>query len=146
MSYLLQVKFSDLGQDGRNKTRAAYRKKVEELNVFGENRALIVNQLILRDQNGQKVSINIEKPNTYPNLTEAERSEVVEATAWKDQRRVSDKSYSSLTKIGKVPAAAHVKLYEREVNAKLSTILPVNLIVSRHKQMSYVIICAHDKM
>ena len=75
--------------------------------------------------------INIEKPNNYPNLTEAEPSEVAEASAWKDQKRVSDKSYSSLTKIGKVPAAAHVKLYEHEVNAKLSPILPVIHIVGR---------------
>ena len=119
------MKFSDLGPDGRNKTRAAYRKKVKELNVFGENRALVVNQLILRDQNGRKVPINIEKPNNYPNLTEAEQSEVAEASAWKDQKRVSDKSYSSVTKIGKV------KLYEHEVNAKLSPILPVIHIVGR---------------
>ena len=126
-----KVKFSDSGPDCRNKTRAAYRKKVEELNVFGANRGLTVNQLILRDQNGRKVPVNIEKPNTYPNLTNEERLEVAEACAWKDQKRVSDKSYSSLTKIGKVPAAAHVKQYETEVNAKLSPILPVIHIMGR---------------
>ena len=120
-----QVKFTDLGPDGRNKTRAAYKRKAQELNVFGANRALTVNQIILRDQNGKKVPINVKKPNTYPNLTEAERQEVATASAWKDQKRVSDKSYSSLTKIGKIPAAAHVKQYEQELNTKLSPILPV---------------------
>ena len=120
-----QVKFTDLGPDARNKMRAAYKKKVEELNVFGSNRGLTVNQLILRDQNGRKVPVNIEKPHTYPNLTEEERMEVADASAWKDQKRVSDKSYSSMTKIGKIPAATHVKQYEQEINAKLSPILPV---------------------
>ena len=36
-------KFSELGQGGKNKTRAAYKEKAQELNVFGENRGLVVN-------------------------------------------------------------------------------------------------------
>ena len=118
-------KFSELGQDGKNKTRAAYKAKVQELNDFGANRGLVVNQIILRDENGKKVPINVEKPHNYANLTDEERSAVATASAWKDINRLSDKAYSSMTNIGKIPPAAHVKSYEKEVNNQLGPILPV---------------------
>ena len=119
-------KFSELGEDAKNKTRAAYRVKAEELNEFGANRELVVKEIILRDENGKKVPINIQKPHTFPNLTAEEKSEVETASAWKDLNRLSDKAYSSMTKIGSIPPASHVKQYEAEVNAQLEPILPVS--------------------
>ena len=122
------TKFSELGRDAKNKTRAAYREKAQELNKFGENRGLVVDEIILRDENGRKVPINIQKPRTYPNLTAEEKSEVETASAWKDLNRLSDKAYSSMTKIGSIPPASHVKQHETEVNALLQPILPVSKI------------------
>ena len=102
------MKSSELGQDAKNKTRAAYR-----------------NLRNLRDENYKKVPINVEKPHNYDNLTNEERSAVATASSWKDINRLSDKAYSSMTNIGTIPPAAHVKRYEKEVNSQLGPILPV---------------------
>ena len=96
------------------------------MNEFGMNRGLVVKEIILRDDNGRKVPINIEKPHTYPNLTAEEKSEVATASAWKDLNRLSDKAYSSMTKIGSIPPASHIKAHEAEINAQLGPILPVS--------------------
>ena len=121
------MKFGELGQDAKNKTRAAYREKAKELDEFGLNRGLKVNQIILQDENGRKIPINVQKPHTFPNLTAEEKSDVATASAWKDSNRLSDRAYSSMTKIGSIPPAAHVKSFEAEVNAQLGPILPVSL-------------------
>ena len=119
------TKFNELGRDAKNKTRAAYKEKAQELNEFGANRGLTVNKIILRDENGKKVPINVEKPHTYSELTPEEKSEVVTASAWKDLNRLSDRVYSTLTKVGSIPPASHVKSYEKEINSLLGPILPV---------------------
>ena len=106
--------FSQLGRDAQNRTRAAYRKKVrEEIDPFGANRRLTTKKIILCDDEGQSVPINIQKPNTYSNLTPAEKAQVAAASAYKDRNRLSDKVYSEMTKLGDIPKAAHVKQFEK---------------------------------
>ena len=62
-------KLVDLGPDAVARTKASYREKVaNEINSFGENRGLVVQSLILRDEEGRQLEVNAEKPNTYATL------------------------------------------------------------------------------
>ena len=115
-----------MGQDAKDKTKAAYKEHVvDEVNNFGKNRGLVVEKLVLRDEEGYQVEVNACKANTYENLNAAEKKRVEIASRWKDRTRNSDRAYSSLSKVGTFPAASHVKSYEQELNGQVGKILPV---------------------
>ena len=124
---LARKKFADLGVDAVNKTKAAYKQKIfDDVNSFGKNRGLVVDKLVLRDENGRTLEVNQSRANTYENLNDEERKRVTKASAWKDQKRISDAVYSSLCNVGQFPAATHVKAYEAEVDSEIGVITPVN--------------------
>ena len=119
-------KFSDLGKDAVCKTRAAYRQRVvEEVNKFGANRGLVVEQLVLRDDEGRQLHVNAEKPETYDKLKPDQKRRVANASLWKDTNRVSDKIYSTLCKVGQFPCASHVKCFEAELNEQVGKVKQV---------------------
>ena len=117
-------KFSELGSDAISLTRASYRETfVDPVNRYGENRGLVVDKIVLRDKDsGKQLEVNAEKPNTYETLNDDERRRVKLASRWKDKERVSDRGQSKLSHVGDLPAASHVKAFEKELNAKLGEI------------------------
>lgn len=122
-------KFTDLSKDGVAKTKASYREAfMDQINQFGENRELVGESIILRDKsNGQQLEVNLEKHRTYEELLDDQKRRVKLASRWKDRQRVSDKGQSSLSHVGKLPNASHVKAFERELNAGLGEIQVVCL-------------------
>ena len=119
--------FSECSKDTIDKTRAAYRQHiVEGVNNYGENRGLTLKKLVLEDESGQELEVNARKPHKYEELNPFEKKKVETASLWKDTNRVSNKIYSSLSNVGTLPAASHVKQHEREVNERVGEVHPVN--------------------
>ena len=116
-------KLSEMGKGGAEKTRASYRERlVDEINHYGEARGLCLETLVLRDEDGRQLNVNAEKPRTYAELKPEEKRRVANASSWKDANRIPDKVYSALNKVGKFPAASHVKAHETELNKECSQI------------------------
>ena len=113
------------------KTRTAYRETfVDQVNQYGEKRGLVVEKLVLRDKDsGKQLEVNAERPRTYDELNDDERNRVKMASRWKDQHRVSDRGQSTLGHVGKMPAASHVKQYEKKLNQEIGEIHTVNVIL-----------------
>ena len=114
-------RLSECGPDAITKTRHAYREKYkEDVNNYGQNRGLTLDKLVLKNtENGEPFVVNMEKPPTYENLDEYGKKLVEEHSRWKDGEVVSDRSYAKLRKVADVPAASHVKCFEKETNQKI---------------------------
>ena len=124
-------KFTDLSDDAVKKTRTSYKETfVDKMNQYGENRGLVVEKLVLRDEaSGKQLHVNAEKHRTFEQLTEDERRRVAKASQWKDLNRVSDRSQSTLGNLGSLPPASHVKQHEKHLNDQLEEILTVLSVV-----------------
>ena len=114
-------RLSECGPDAITKTRRAYREKYgEDVNKYGQNRGLTLDRMILKNtENGEPFVVNMEKPPTYENLDVHGKKKVEEASRWKDGEIVSDRSYAKLRRVSDVPAASHVKSFEKETNEKI---------------------------
>jgi hypothetical protein len=91
----------------------------------------VVDKIVLKDKDGineDRLEVNAERPNTYQNLTPAEKKRVKRSSHWKDRHRVSDKCYSELAKVATLTPAYHVKQYEAELNEQLGEIKQVTII------------------
>ena len=121
---------TDLGPDAISKTKASIKSTFfNDINVYGKNRGIEVEKLVLRDaETGKRLEVNAERSHTYENLLPDEKRRVKAASRWKDRTRSSDETYSSLNEVGEFPAASHVKSYEKEVNSMIGEVLPVGLI------------------
>ena len=98
---------------------------VDQVN-YGENCGLIVDKIVFRDTvSGKQLQVNTEKQRSYEQLNEEERHRVKITSCWKDHHRVSNKGKSTLSHVGTLPAASHVKQYEKTLNAQLGEIHPV---------------------
>ena len=119
--------FAELGKDAISKTRTSYQETfVDPINQYGERRGMVVEKIVLREkESGQQLEVNAEKAHKYGELNEDERQRVKIASRWKDKERISDRGQSSLSHVGTLPAASHVKAYEKELNAKLGEIQSV---------------------
>ena len=117
---------NELGRTQVTETKKAYREEFRErINTFGSNRQLVMESLVLRDPDGERLVVNAELPRKYEDLLPAQRKRVAETSRWKDLNRVPDCVYSSVAKNGSLPAALHVKMYKKELNAGLPPITQV---------------------
>ena len=113
----------DVGPGAVKQTKAAYKKRfVEEINQFGETRGLVMEKLILRDADGENYVVNSQRPNTFENLTPAEKKRVERASFLKDSARMSDKVYAAAVKDASLPPSSHVKAHEKILNAEVGPI------------------------
>ena len=118
----------DLGRTQVTATKKAYREKYrEDINTFGSNRGLVTESLTLRDTDGERLVVNAEPHWKYEDLLPAEKKRVVRTSQWRDLNRIADRVYSSIPNDGCLPAAAHVKSYEKELNKILPPIHEVRL-------------------
>ena len=116
-------RISELGRDGVKKTKAAYKERFKDgINAFGQNRGLQLEQIILRDDDGERMIVNGERPHTFSNLTKGEKRRVDRTLRWKDLHRISDQTYASIKKTNGLPAASHIKQQERQLNERVSKI------------------------
>ena len=119
--------FCELGSSSKALTKTAFKENVaENVNALGANRGLVFDQLVMRAEDGRKVTISANKPKPYGELDAEEKQKVITASAWKDRRRIPDESYAELGKVGTFPCASHVKSYEAELNQQIGTPEPVN--------------------
>ena len=104
-------------------TKRAYREKfTETINQFGANRGLELEQLVLKDSDGERVVVNAQPPNTFENLNQGERKRLARASRWKDLNRLGYRVYASAGKVAELPPASHIKQHEQMLNAGLDPI------------------------
>lgn len=121
----------EVGPGAVKKTKAAYKKRfVEEVNKYGETRGLVLDKMILRDENGEIMVVNSVRPNTFENLTPAERRRVERASFLKDANRISDRVYAAAVKESSLPPSSHVKQHEKELNKEVGEIYQVHAVGS----------------
>ena len=117
-------KFSELGASGIKKTRTAYNNQFKDkINSYGETRGLMLECLILRDENGDQLIVNAERPHTFENLTPGEKRRVDRVLRWKDLKRISDAAYAEIKRADgtSLPASSHIKQQEKHLNGLLPT-------------------------
>ena len=113
---------SDLSASSITQTKAAYKDRFKDgINSFGQNRGLQLEQLILQNEDGERVVVNAERPRTFENLTKGEKKRVDRVLRWKDLHRIPDKSYPPAKSSG-LPPASHIKQQEKLVDEKLAEI------------------------
>ena len=118
---------SELGRTQVMTTKKAYKEKFKEpINTFGANRSLVLETMTLRDIDGERLVMNAEPPRKYEDLLPAQKKRVAHNSRWKDLNRVPVRVYSSIANNSSLPAASHVKEYEKELNAQLPEIQQVS--------------------
>ena len=118
---------NELGRTQVTTTKKAYKDKFQEpINRFGTNRGLVLETMTLRDADGERLVVNAEPQRKYEELLPAQKKRVVQTSRWKDLNRVPDRVYSSIANNNSLPAASHVKEYEKELNAQLPEIKQVS--------------------
>ena len=114
--------YCELGPNAVASTKNTLKEKVaESVNALGANRGLTFDQLVMRAEDGRKVTVSANKPKPYAELDAEDKQRVITASAWKDRRRIPDETYAELGKLGTFPCASHVKAYEAELNQQIGT-------------------------
>ena len=120
---------SDLSASGIRQTKAAFKERFKDgINSYGENRGLQLEQLILQNDDGERLVVNGERPRTFENLTKGEKKRVDRVLRWKDLHRIPDKSYPPAKASG-LPPASHIKQQEKLVNEKLGEVHQVRVLL-----------------
>ena len=119
--------FKDIAPSTVKKTRAAIKRKfVEPVNTFVAPRGLHLHQMTFEDSNGERLQVQVEPSNTYPNLTKGEKRRVVLGSRWKDLNRISDRVYAAAKQVSDLAPASHVKSYEQELNQEIQPVQQVD--------------------
>ena len=143
----------ELNSLGRWRTGVAYKDKFQsDINTFGKSRGLELEQLILRDEDGEQLVINAERRRTFDNLTKGEKRRVDKVLRWKDLKRISDDAYAAVKRTTGpgLPAASHIKQQERIMNERIPDVEQVDKkithILTHIQTCKHTNTCIHKKL